>query len=109
MTQKVFTKRNMGILIAILFMSIGIGAFVEMTEFWGYLTLGEGDNGALFFGAGDGVLGLEGDELIAAMGGGWINEGWDMTVNLGGIIAAMLLMLGIRMTFSRKDEYSHYR
>ncbi|MBW3019418.1 hypothetical protein KY329_04515 [Candidatus Woesearchaeota archaeon] len=103
LTKNLFTRKNMLILIAILFMSIGIGAFVEMTEFWGYLSVGEGDNGALFFGAGDGVAGLQGEELINVMGGGWINEGWDMTFNLIGILAAMLLMILIRTFYAHKD------
>jgi len=96
MDMKLFTKKNLLILLAIFLAATGVGAVVELSEFVGYLTLGVGE-GAFMFGPGDGVAGLEGNELIDAIGGGWINEGWDFVFNTIGIIVGMLIMFVVRI------------
>jgi len=92
MDIKLWTKKNLVILLAIFLAATGVGAVVELSEFVGYLSLGFGD-GAFMFGPGDGVAGLEGTDLIDAIGGGWINEGWDFVFNTLGVIVGMLIML----------------
>lgn len=96
-------KRNRLVTIAIFLMALGLGAVVELTEFWGYLYLGHGE-GALFFGPGDGVVGLTGSDLVDVVGGGWINEGWDMTFNSLGIIIGMIATWLLEKTIWKKRE-----
>jgi len=95
MDKKWITPTNTRLFIIVLFVSLGIGAAVEMTEFYGYLALGHGE-GALLFGPGDGVIGAEGQDLIDVIGGGWINEGWDLTFNLFGALAGLFIMMIIQ-------------
>lgn len=100
--EKKFTKKTFFVLIGIFLAATGIGAVVEISEFVGYLFAGEGE-GAFQFGPGDGVAGLKGTEFIDAIGGGWINEGWDFIYNTIGILVGIGIMLAIRAT--RKENY----
>lgn len=97
MDVQFLTKKNLLLLMAVLLAATGIGAVNELSEFVGYLSLGFGE-GAFMFGPGDGVAGLEGSDLIDAIGGGWINEGWDFVFNTIGIIAGMFIMIILRLT-----------
>ncbi len=97
MDKKLFTKHNMITIIGVFLAATGVGAMVEISEFIGYLTLGFGE-GAFMFGPGDGVAGLGGTDLIDAIGGGWINEGWDFIFNTLGIITGMFIMITIKIT-----------
>lgn len=90
MDKKVFTKKNLVLVILIFFASYGVCAFVELIEFVGYLRLGFGEHGTLFFGAGDVDL-----ELMDVVGGGWINEGWDFVYNTIGILTGMIMMFSL--------------
>jgi len=101
--EKKFTKKTWLVIIGIFLAATGIGAVVELSEFVGYLFAGEGE-GAFQFGPGDGVAGKEGTELIDALGGGWINEGWDFVFNTGGILVGMVIMAIIRS--ARKESHS---
>ncbi len=101
-----FCKKNLLIIFGIFLAATGVGAVVEMSEFVGYLSLGFGE-GAFMFGDGDGVAGKEGVELIDAIGGGWINEGWDFIFNTVGIIAGMATM-GIIRTANKKPKVNFY-
>jgi hypothetical protein len=95
--EKKFTKKTCFVLIGIFLAATGLGAIVEISEFVGYLFAGEGE-GAFQFGPGDGVAGKEGTELIDALGGGWINEGWDFIYNTIGILVGIILMSTSRAT-----------
>lgn len=106
MDVKLFTKRNLLLIAAVFLAATGVGAVVELSEFIGYLSLGFGD-GALMFGPGDGVAGLQGTDLIDAIGGGWINEGWDFVYNTLGIITGILIMLFIRI-LRKKPKAAYY-
>jgi len=106
MDAKWFTKKNFLLLLAVFLASTGVGAVVELSEFVGYLQLGFGE-GVFKFGPGDGVTGLTGTDLVDALGGGWINEGWDFVFNTIGIIAGIALMLIIRL-FGKKAEKAYY-
>ena len=90
-----FCKKNLLIIMAIFLAATGVGAVVEISEFVGYLSLGFGE-GAFMFGPGDGLAGKVGSDLIDAIGGGWINEGWDFINNTIGIIIGMIIMGIIR-------------
>ncbi len=94
--DKGITKKNILIIMAVFFSAMGVGAIVELFEFIGYLALGFGD-GVLMFGPGDGIAGLQGTDLIDAIGGGWINEGWDFVYNTIGIITGLAIMITIRI------------
>jgi len=96
MDAKFFTKKNFLLLIAIFLAASGVGAMVELSEFIGYLQLGFGE-GTFQFGPGDGLAGKEGSDLIDALGGGWINEGWDFIFNTIGILGGIVLMLFLRL------------
>jgi hypothetical protein len=102
-----FTKKTWLVLIGIFLAATGIGAVVEISEFVGYLVAGEGE-GAFQFGPGDGVAGLEGTELIDALGGGWINEGWDFIFNTIGILAGIVMMIVIRMAHKKPASAYYY-
>jgi len=103
---KWLTKKNLLLLIAIFLAAFGVGAVVEMSEFLGYLKLGFGD-GALMFGPGDSVAGFEGSDLIDAIGGGWINTGWDLIFNTTGILFGIAMMI-IQRIIARKPEKAYY-
>lgn len=107
MDEKPFTKKNLLLLGTIFFAASGVGAIVELSEFLGYLFLGFGDAGALFFGAGDGVIGLEGTDLMDAIGGGWINLGWDLTYNTLGVLIGMSIMWISHWWTKKEDEPLH--
>lgn len=87
-----WTTKNVRIFILVVLAAMGIGAAVEMVEFFGYLSFGFGD-GVLKFGPGDGVSGLTGQELISSLGGGWINENWDLTFNMLGALMGAFIMI----------------
>jgi len=106
MSTRFFTKKNLLILITIFMAATGVGAVVEISEFVGYLQLGFGD-GAFMYGPGDGIVGLEGSDLVDGLGGGWVNAGWDFLYNTFGIIVGMLLMISIRL-FRKKPEPAYY-
>ena len=103
MDAKFFTKKNLLLLLAVFLAATGVGAVNELSEFIGYLNLGFGD-GAFMFGPGDGVAGLEGSDLIDAIGGGWINEGWDFVYNTIGIIVGMAAMIILRVINKKPIE-----
>ncbi len=92
MDKKIFTKKNVVIYTLIFFAAFGAGALVELTEFLGYLKLGFGDHGTLFFGAGDADT-----KLMNVVGGGWINEGWDFVYNTIGILTGMAMMFSLNL------------
>lgn len=103
MDTRFFTRKNLLLLMAVFLAATGVGAIVELSEFVGYLFAGQGE-GAFMFGPGDGVAGLKGTDLIDALGGGWINEGWDFVYNTIGIIAGMAMMIVIRAL--RNDSHT---
>lgn len=86
-TSKLFSKRNVIIVMAVFLAAFGVGALIELSEFLGYLSLGHGD-GALMFGFGDGIPGDT--DAIREIGGGWINTGWDLIFNIAGILAGLI-------------------
>ena len=103
---KWFTKKNIVLLLTVFLAATGVGAVVELSEFVGYLQLGFGE-GVFQFGPGDGVAGLTGSDLVDAVGGGWINEGWDFVWNTIGILVGMALMIIISL-FKKKAENAYY-
>lgn len=103
---KWFTRKNFVILLAVFLAAFGVGAVVELSEFLGYLTLGFGE-GAFMFGAGDSVAGFEGSDLIDAIGGGWINTGWDLIFNAIGILFGMGAMV-LSKLIVKKPEKAYY-
>ena len=103
---KWFTRKNLSLLFIVFFAAMGVGAIVELSEFVGFLSLGFGE-GAFMFGAGDSVEGLEGNSLIEAIGGGWINTGWDLTFNTIGILFGIAVMI-ISKLVVRKPAKAYY-
>lgn len=99
MDKRLITKKNIMLLGVVVMAAFGVGATVELMEFVGYLSFGMGDDGIFFFGAGDGITGLAGNELIDALGGGWINLGWDLVYNALGIITGIILYYIARKTW----------
>ncbi|MEM3154232.1 MAG: hypothetical protein QW165_01545 [Candidatus Woesearchaeota archaeon] len=106
MDSQFCTKKNLLLWMAVFLAATGVGAVVEISEFIGYLQLGFGE-GTFQFGPGDGIEGKEGSDLIDALGGGWINEGWDFIFNTIGILAGMFIMIILRLT-RKKAEKAHY-
>ncbi|MBS3148577.1 hypothetical protein J4219_06835 [Candidatus Woesearchaeota archaeon] len=94
MDVRFFSKRTILLLCAVFLAASGVGAVIELSEFLGYLQQGFGE-GAFAFGPGDGV-GTDGD-VIANLGGGWINTGWDLIFNTAGILLAMFICVVIRL------------
>ena len=65
---------------------LGVGSLIETIEYFGYLTLGEGE-GLLFRGSGD-------IDDINHVGGGWINPMIDLMFNtLGSLIGLVVFLL----------------
>ncbi|RLE45819.1 hypothetical protein DRJ22_03495 [Candidatus Woesearchaeota archaeon] len=93
MDEKFFTKKNLVLVVLVFFASYGVCAFVELVEFIGYLKLGFGQHGALFFGVGDSVP--VDFKLMDIVGGGWINEGWDLVYNTIGILTGLAIMFSL--------------
>lgn len=106
MDAKLFTRKNLFMIITVFFAATGVGALVEVGEFVGYLTLGHGE-GALMFGPGDSIEGFGGSDVIDEIGGGWINASWDMIFNSIGAIAAIIIMLFARL-FYKKPTKAYY-
>lgn len=104
MDSRVFSRRNVLLLCAVFLAASGIGAVIELSEFLGYLQLGFGE-GAFAFGPGDG-LGTDGD-VIANLGGGWINTGWDLIFNTLGILLAMMISMAVRLS-THKPSPAYY-
>lgn len=100
---KLFTMKNMLMILIVFFAASGVGQLVEASEFWGYLAFGEGD-GAFMFGHGDGIIGPNGQEILDVNGGGWINTGYDLSVNMIGILFGILLMSINQWLIKRKKE-----
>ncbi len=100
---KIFTRKNIFMIIIVFFAAMGVGQIVEASEFWGYLALGEGQ-GAFMFGHGDGIMTPEGKEIMDIQGGGWINSGWDVTWNMMGIIFGMIIMSLFQWFLKPKKE-----
>jgi len=78
---------KLSVLCMIVLACMGIGAFVELMEYEGYLHLGEGE-GALFYGPGD-----VNTDLMNEAGGGWINTMQDLVNNFFGTLTGMAIML----------------
>ncbi len=104
---KWLTKKNILLLASVFLAAMGVGAIVELSEFVGYLSLGFGD-GAFMFGTGDGIAGMEGTDLIDAIGGGWINEGWDFIFNTIGILFGILLMIISKLLVKRPAKAYYF-
>ncbi|VVB81175.1 Uncharacterised protein [uncultured archaeon] len=104
---KWFTRKNLLLLIAVFFATIGVGALVELIEFVGFLSLGFGEGG-LMFGPGDSVAGLEGNTLMEAVGGGYINTGWDLAFNTIGTLFGIVLMILSKIVVKKKLQKAYY-
>lgn len=102
MDLRFFSKRNVLLLCAVFLAASGIGAIIELSEFLGYLQLGFGE-GAFAFGPGDGTDG----DVIANLGGGWINTGWDLIFNTLGILLAIIISMAVRLS-TRKPAPAYY-
>ncbi len=102
-TEKVFTMRNLLLVCAVVLAAYGVGAFIELSEFLGYLKFGFGE-GAFQFGQGDGFETFVGNtsDVIADIGGGWINTGWDLIYNFAGIIFGLFVSLILKIVDFRK-------
>ncbi len=107
MDVKFCTKKNLLLIFTVFLAATGVGAVNELSEFIGYLSLGFGE-GAFMFGPGDGVTGLQGTALVDALGGGWINEGWDFVYNTVGIIIGMAIMIVLRI-INKKELFNQHR
>jgi len=75
-------EKTILILIAIL-AALGIGSIIELSEYLGYLFLGQGEGFLYFGGTGD----LTGNYNL---GGAWINSSVDMIFNLVGSFAGLV-------------------
>ena len=74
------------VIIAFLFV-LATGAFVEILEYWGFIFVGFGE-GYLGFGAGDNSQNF----------GPWENSSLDLTFNLAGSIAAIIIVAKLPKT-----------
>ncbi len=108
MDTKLLTKRNITLIILVFFAASGVGALIELSEFLGYLKYGFGE-GAFAFGPGDGfeTFTKNNTDVIADLGGGWINTGWDLIFNTLGILLGIACMLTRRL-FWKKAELAYY-
>ena len=77
------TEKTILILIAIL-AALGIGSIIEVTEYFGYLLLGQGEGFLYFGGTGD----LTGNYNL---GGAWINSSVDVAFNLVGALVGFIV------------------
>ena len=100
MTKELSSTRTITILVIMMFATMGVGSLVEMTEFWGYLYLGEGD-GVLFFGGGD-----TDPVLINEVGGGWINAMEDLVNNFLGGLLAIIIFIFVNLTKPSENFFS---
>jgi hypothetical protein len=107
MDTKLFTRKNIFLIITIFFAATGVGALVEVGEFIGYLTLGHGE-GALMFGPGDSIDGFGGSDVIDEIGGGWINASWDMIFNAFGAATAIAIMLLTRLLYKKPTKAYYF-
>ncbi len=105
MPARFWTAKTWGLMLLVLLSGLGIGAIVENIEFFGYLTVGAGEGGLFFGGAGDGqpVTSAQMD-IIQDLGGGYINTELDLVWNGIGAVFAVILMSLIH--FARKKEPS---
>ena len=101
--NKILTRKNLVLALIVFFAALGVGQIVEASEFWGFQAFGRGE-GAFMFGHGDGIITPEGKEILDVYGGGWINSGWDVTVNTIGVIFGILLMSIGQWLFRKKKE-----
>lgn len=93
--EKNFTKsrfHNFSLLLIILFSSLGIGAFIEQTEYLGYLRFGTGAGLLRFGGLGDTTVNEENLRAMDIIGGGWVNTMLDLNYNFIGAISGIILM-----------------
>ena len=84
------TNKNLLFLLALL-TALGVGSIIEMSEYVGYLTLGEGE-GFFYFGG-------TGDVNYDSIGGAWINSSVDQIFNLFGGIFGLLIYALIKKFF----------
>jgi hypothetical protein len=105
--HKIFTRKNITRLLIVFFAATGVGGLVEASEFWGFQIWGEGE-GVFMFGPGDGFITAEGIEILDAHGGGWINMGWDVTVNTIAVIFGMIIMSILQWMPRNKKEIKLY-
>ena len=100
-SKKCWTPQNARLFLIILTASLGLATLIELSEFYGYLALGLGE-GMFLFGYGDSIAGKTGQELIDVLGGGWINQSWDLTIDLLGAIAALTFMIASHYAFKKR-------
>lgn len=102
MDDRLFTRKNLLLVIAVFFAAFGVGALIELSEFLGFLNWGFGE-GAFQFGKGDGFETITGaSDKINDLGGGWINTGWDLVFNTSGILVGIAVMIVARVL--RKNQ-----
>ncbi len=104
MPDNFWNTKTWGLMLLVLLSGFGIGAIVENIEFFGYLTVGAGEGGLFFGGAGDGqpVTSAQMD-IIQDLGGGYINTELDLVWNAMGAIFAIILMSIIHFVFKKKE------
>lgn len=108
MDARLVTTRNVLLVVLVFFAASGVGALIELSEFLGYLKYGFGE-GAFAFGPGDGfeTFAANNTDLIADLGGGWINTGWDLIWNTIGIALGILVMCA-RRAFKKGPKAAYY-
>ena len=107
MDAKLLTRKNLLLVIVVFLAASGVGALIELSEFLGYLKLGFGE-GAFRFGPGDGFDSKAASDVIADLGGGWINTGWDLIYNTSGIVIGIILMLITKLFVGTPKKAYYY-
>ncbi len=106
MASRFWTVKTWSVILFLLLGGFGIGAIIENIEFAGFLSLGYGEGGLWFGGAGGGDAEAVTDaqaRAILEQGGGYLNTELDLAYNAFGTIAAVIFMSIIHF---RKKEPS---
>jgi hypothetical protein len=106
MADRFWNVKTWSVIMFLLLGGFGIGAIIENIEFAGYLTLGYGEGGLWFGGAGGGDAEAVTDvqaQAIIEQGGGYINAELDLAYNAFGTIAAVIFMSLIHFLIKKKE------
>ena len=106
MAKRFWTVKTWSVIMFLLLAGFGIGAIIENIEFAGFLSLGYGEVGLWFGGAGGGDAEAVTDaqaKAIIEQGGGYLNTELDLAYNAFGTIAAVILMSLVYFLIKKKE------
>jgi len=106
MADRFWNLKTWSVVMFLLLGGFGIGAIIENIEFAGFLSLGYGEGGLWFGGAGGGDAEAVTDaqaRAIIEQGGGYLNTELDLAYNAFGTIAGVIFMSLIHFGFRKKE------